>query len=102
MKAYLIDPDRRSIATVTVQHETLIHDLKRLTGAECLDQGRISANGDQAWVSDTGLLDGLTRFSVASRGMPLAGKAIVIGCDRYGEAQDPAMTIDDLKQLVRF
>jgi hypothetical protein len=102
MKAYRIDPDRQTISVCTVQHDTLISDLHRFIGEGPLDQGRINRDRDQVWVSDTGLLDGLTRFSISSRDMPLAGKAMVIGCDKYGEAQDPVITLDELKTMVRF
>jgi hypothetical protein len=68
-----------------------------------MDKATFTRDADQVWVDDTGLIDGLKRFSIATYGHPLAGKAVVIGCDpRTGEARDPQVSVDDLRMMVRF
>ena len=102
MHVYLIDPDAQTVTEHETTDVALLDTMRRLTGASTLDQGRFTRKGDQAWVHDTGLIDGLTRFRLAGRAYPMAGKAVVVGCDNMGEAQSPSMTLAELEAMITW
>ena len=101
MKAFLIDPEKRTITEVDYDgHHKSIY---KLIGADLFDTVRLSGS-DVIFVDDEGLmknpqhffkLDGLTS--------PLAGKGLVLGTNNRGESISPKLVLlEDLQRWVTF
>lgn len=101
MKAYLIDPEARSITEVdysgNYQH---IYDL---IGADAFDCARLYPNGDAAFIDDEGLFKDPKFFWLHRYyGGPIAGRGLVLGCDGDGESVSPQVQLSDLRNDVMF
>ena len=101
MKAFLIDPEKRTITEVDYDgHHKSIY---KLIGADLFDTVRLSGS-DVIFVDDEGLmknpqhffkLDGLTS--------PLAGKGLVLGTNNRGENISPKLVLlEDLQRWITF
>jgi hypothetical protein len=102
MLAYLIDPFARTITEVEYSGDyKQIYDL---IDCECYDCCRINKEGDAIFVDDEGLLHDRPQafFLHADYPNPLAGKGLVLGCDRQGESVAPHTTLEELKRKVSF
>lgn len=108
-RAYLIDPEKQVITLV--QLDGTVEHMHKLMGCELFTLGARFHNGDTIYVDDEGLLKGddilIHLFRVNERKVrvsnptPLAGKALLCGCnERTGESTDPLITIDQLRRVV--
>lgn len=100
MNAYLIDPFARTVTAV--EHNGDYQEIYKFIGASTFDIARLN-DGDGIFVDD----DGLSKHDQAfflhkGYGQPLAGKALVLGCDDEGDSVSPRCTLEDLRQQVQF
>jgi len=99
--AFLIDPFARTITEV--QWNGDFHHTYQLTDCETYDCARINREGDSIYVDDEGLFKEQTAFfHHADYPNPLAGKGLVLGCDKYGESVTPHTTLAELQEKVTF
>lgn len=110
MKAYLIDPENRTITEV--DHDDTIEDIYAKIGADCFDVARLE-DGDGIYVDDEGLMkssdvdmDPWRFFAVTDpegitlRHPVLSGLGLVLGCDSEGGSCEPRITIEELRARV--
>lgn len=99
---YLIDPHTQTISEVTYRGE--YKHIYELIDCDCYDAARINRFGDALFVDDEGLFkDGQAFFVHADYPQPLAGKALVLGCDAEdGETIPPTTTLDELRDKVMW
>ena len=101
MRAYLIDPKDETITEVDYSDTHL--DINRHIDCEKLTIVGINPGADVVFVDDEGLLNNPRYFfMLAGYPHPLPGKGLVLGIDDDGESVEPAMTIGDLRAMVRF
>lgn len=101
MKAFLILPQSKSIEEVTFNGDyKQIYDL---IGARTFDIARIYENGDGAYVDDEGLYAENQFFWIhRNYPTPLAGTALLLGCDEEGEDTAPKTSIEELIEDVKW
>lgn len=103
MKAYLIDPDARSINEVDVDKSLGLEAYYRLLDCDMIEAAAFNEHGDVAYVDEEGLLKTQTKFfQIAGYPQPLAGKGLVVGTDQEGETVEPKTTLGWLKSNVIF
>ena len=98
MRAYLIDPFDKTVTEVDYSGD--FKDIYKFIGAACFDCARFSEhNNDAAYVDDEGLFKaGQAFFMIGEYHTPLAGKALVLGCDyESGETICAETEMSDLK-----
>lgn len=101
MKAFLIDPFTRTIETV--EHDGSLDSIYELTGCSCFTVAEFDEEGNGAYVDDEGLLKPNQEFFFMSGyPQPLAGRGLVLGCNEDGETIEPTLTLNDLKERVKF
>lgn len=104
MKAFttfLVDPHTQTISEVQYRGE--YEHIYELINCDTFDAARINRSGDSLFVDDEGLFkDGQAFFVHADYPQPLAGKALVLGCDREGETVAPTTTLAELRKKVLF
>ena len=100
-KAYHIDAVNRKITEVVINNDKEIYPFLG-EGVDIFDIVVVEKR-DTIFVDDVGLLKSPEHFFLYnSYGHPLAGNAVVMGSSPDGESIDPKMTIDELKQRVKF
>lgn len=100
MNAYLIDPFARTITEV--EHNGDYREIYKFINASTFDVARLD-DGDGMYIDDEGLFkDEQAFFLHKGYGQPLAGKALVLGCDDEGNSTSPRCTLKDLQQQVQF
>lgn len=109
---YLIDPERRTIEAVQIEERRGAETprdgwdhIRELLGYgdKSLSWGNINQHGDHIWCADDGLQNGpCFAFRIYGYRHPLAGRAIIIGSDTWGESTSPWVTKDWLNEHVRF
>jgi hypothetical protein len=99
---YLIDPFACTITEV--QYSGHYQDIYKHIDAECYDCARLNVEGDGLFVDDEGMFkEGTMFFYHEDYPHPLAGKALMLGCNmETGETQAPYTTLDELTRKVRF
>ena len=105
MKAYLIDPRVCVIREIHfTDDKTMLADMRRVVGADTLDQAVISEMRDSIWVDGDGLRAGkpICAFKLPIQKDPFAGKAIVIGADAIGCTRAPAIPIEVLRRDLEW
>lgn len=100
MKAYLIDPEARTITEV--EHDGDYRQIYEFIDADCFDLARLNEHGDGIYVDDEGLFTKRCFFHVEGYSHPLAGKGLVLGCDEEGNSTAPTITLEWLKERVEF
>lgn len=101
MKAFLIDPDERSVTEVDYSGD--YRQIYTLIGAECFTAAEFNEFGDVVYVDDEGLMKGPTSFFIIEGyPQPLAGKGLVIGTDEEGDSQAPSTDLEWLQSNVDF
>ena len=107
-KAYLIDPENRSVTEVMVKDHNCIN---RHIGSEIFCIGSHLPDGDAVFVDDEGLLhEGSTqhffqldgRKIESSNPQMLAGKAVVVGSNVEGETRDVKTDMEELFNAVKW
>ena len=100
-KAYHIDSVNRKITEVIINNYTDIYPLLG-DGVDIFDAVTVEKH-DIIFVDDCGLMRSPEHFFLySSYGHLLAGNGVVMGSSPDGESIDPKMTIDELKQRVKF
>jgi len=102
----LIDPEKQTITEHQVS--PAIKDMGAMIGTMDVDTVRIAMHKgsfDYLLVDDTGLKRGepIHAFQLLGRPDPLAGKALIYGCERYtGETCDAKLPLSTLEGLVHW
>lgn len=100
MKAYLIDPENKSVEVVDVGDW---RDINRLLGSDVFTSAAVLANGDTLYVDDEGMFnspDTLFRFGGSQY---LYGKGLLLGADEAtGESRDVQIPLWDVRFQVAF
>lgn len=102
-RAILVDPVSRTITALTLANDHKA--VQAAIGARCLDTATIARDGRMhvlAVVDDSGLIQGLPCFRFDGYHHPLAGKAVLLGCDRAGETVDCPLDIEAVTARVRW
>ena len=102
MRAYLINPFAREVTEVDYDGDfNQIYGF--LGGVRCFTCVTINQEGDGVFIDDEGLFNGDNEFfSVAGYPEPLAGFGLVLGCDPEGESCAPSLTLETLRDRVKF
>ena len=101
MRAYLIDPEHKSVSEVDYNgdYRNIYEHIK----ADCFDAAGFNNKGDAVFVDDEGLLhDPEFFFRIEGNPNPLAGRGLVLGTDAEGESISPTVTLDWLRSNVSF
>lgn len=103
MKAYLIDPEARTIGSIELPDEKMLDAMARIVGGG-MDHAPISDEHDTIWVYEFGLKNGepVHAFKLPVRPEPYAGKAIIIGADDRGLTREPFIPIEMLMRDVEW
>jgi hypothetical protein len=116
MKAILIDPGERSVATIDItkmskgteltnQTVASLHDLYELVGEECIDACYFIP-GESIIVADHSALQNPPLPSYFVRGDRkmhlLFGKGVVIGYSTGGEERETRLSVDDMYKLITW
>ena len=98
----LIDPINRTVTKVHYRGE--YKHIYELIDAKCYDCARINKHGDGLFVDDEGLFKEEQAFFLhADYPQPLAGKALLLGCDMEdGETVAPHDTLEDTIAKVQW
>ena len=103
MQAYFINPFSQNVTTVDYNG-----DYKRISpmidaSRGCFDVVRLYGNQDAAFVDDEGLyVDDQTFWIHRNYPQPLAGKALVLGCNEEGDSVAPKTSFEDLAGDIHF
>ena len=90
----LIDPFEKTITPVYYDGD--FHSIYNLIDCSCFDVVRCGKY--DLFVDDEGLFkDDQKFFVVFDYPQPLAGKALVVGCDEEGNTIEPGITIEELE-----
>jgi hypothetical protein len=101
MKAYLIDPQAQTIEQVEYSGD--YNQIYTLINAPLFTTATFNEAGDTCFVDDEGLFNGDNEFFVISGyPQPLAGRALVLGCDDEGESTEPSISLDQCRALVAW
>ncbi len=105
MRAYLIDPENRTITEV--DYSGNYHHIHQLTGCTCFDLVSINAAGDGLYVDDEGLFKDPQHLFMLSgpdfvEPAMLAGKALMLGSDGDGTSTPPSIPLQQLKDMVSW
>lgn len=100
MKAYLVDPNTRSIKEV--EYSGNYRDIYKLCDYTCFTTVQIDENEDTLFVDDEGLLKGpVYQFiGIKGYGQPIAGKGLLLGTTEDGDSVSPKMSLEDLKSRI--
>lgn len=100
-RAILIDPVARTITEV--QWNGDFHHIYQLTDCDQYDCARINEHGDGIYIDDEGLYkEDQVFFHHADYPNPLAGKGLILGCDKYGESVAPHTTLDEVRSKLSW
>jgi hypothetical protein len=104
IKAYLIDPEARTVRTIDLPDLKMLDAMRRILGGN-MDHQTISDMHDTLWVEEFGLKRGepIHAFKLpAIQPTPYAGKAIIIGADDEGRTRAPYIPIEILMRDVEW
>ena len=102
MRAFLIDPEQRSITEIDY-YAGHYRNICKLIGANMFDTVCLNVEGDYAYVDDEGLFSSKPFFRFEGCPNPLAGKALVLGIDSQGASISPVTeTLESLEEKVTF
>jgi len=101
MKAYLINPFKRTITEV--EHTGGINSIYSLIDCTIFDAVGFSPNGDTVFVDDEGLYASQRAlFTISGYPQPLVNKGLVLGCNENGDTTEPKTTMEWLEANVTF
>lgn len=101
MKAYLIDPQAKTVTEV--YYNGNYQHIYQLIEVELFTVVNIDDNGNTVFIDDEGLLNSPRYFfKLAGYPQPLAGKGLVLGTDDDGESVEPTITLEDVRGMVSF
>jgi len=103
MKAYLIDPNRKTVSLVELTDG--LAGIRRLIGYDSVDSEEIDASGDHLFFDEGCFLrdqTGKGRFKLDSL-VPVADKAVVVGTSNDGATLKDAVTqLADLQRRITW
>ena len=100
-KAILIDPTEKTITEVDYDELGSYRQIYELIDADLFDVLRLD-DGDAIYVDDEGLYNKQDYFLYGEYPQPLAGRGLVLGTDEEGETIAPKISIDTVRQQVRW
>ena len=103
MNAYFINPFSKKITTVDYDGD--YQSISRLIDASrgYFDVVRLYGNQDAAFVDDEGLYVEDQQFWIhRNYPQPLAGKALVLGCNDEGDSIEPQTSFEKLANDIKF
>jgi hypothetical protein len=106
MKAILINPFEKSLATIDIapgDDPFTLMELHRLVGEDALDfaypyRGEAIAVGDHSALQEPPL----PAFALDGFKDTLYGRAVVIGHSRDGKSRDTKLTVDKLSKMIEW
>lgn len=98
MKAILIDPYAKSVTQV--DYDGSLEQAYALTQCDMIEQAHLS-NGDVLLVDEEGIYRQTKAFITPLYYQPLHGRALMVK-DHTEWKGEPAMTVEEVKQLIRF
>ncbi len=100
MKAFLINPESKSIEAVDIQSQD---DIARLIGFDTIESDAVGSAGDRLYFDEECFLRGTTgRFQI-DQVIPVSGKALVVGTADDGTTLSDATTdIDGLRSRIKY
>jgi hypothetical protein len=100
MKAFLIDPENKSVEAVDVASRD---DIVGLIGFDTIESDAVGTSGDRLYFDEECFLRGTSgRFQV-DKIIPVSGKAVVVGMADDGTTLVDAQTdIDDLRSRIKY
>ncbi len=103
MQAYFINPFSQNVTTV--DYDGNYESIGRMIDASrgYFDVVRLDQNQDAAFVDDEGLYVENQRFWIhRNYPQPLAGKALILGCNDEGDSTEPKTSFEELVGDIRF
>lgn len=106
MKAYLIDPTKRSVDEI--DYDGTHDSMYKLLDVQLVDAVVLNEFNDAVFVDDEGLCyapeEVMRRGFFHVHGYPqhLAGRGLVLGTNAEGESCSPVATIHAMRELVSF
>jgi hypothetical protein len=103
VKAYVIDPEARTIKAIDLPDDGMLVAMRRIVGGD-MDYSVISDEHDSIWVYEFGLTRGepVHAFKLPVQHAPYAGRAIIIGADDEGRIRAPFIPIDLLMVTIEW
>lgn len=100
MKAFLINPETKSIEAVDIQSRD---DIARLIGFDTIESDAVGTAGDRLYFDEECFLRGTAgRFQIDQL-IPVSGKALVVGAADNGTTlRDVVMDIDSLRSRITY
>lgn len=103
MKAFLINPEAKSITEVEVPDRgDRLPTIYKHLHCDSFDVVCLT-NNDAVYVDDEGLHKPLQHFfAIKGYPQPLAGRGLVLGADARGNTVEPAITLEQLVEATSF
>lgn len=100
MKAFLIDPENRSLEPIDILGR---EDIAKLIGYDTIESDAVGTAGDRLYFDEECFLRGTQgRFQIDSV-IPVSGKAVLIGTSDAGKTlRDVATDIDSLRSRLKY
>jgi len=100
-KAILINPTEKTITEVDYDELGSYRQIYEFIDADLFDVVRLD-DGDAIYIDDEGLYTKEDMFLYGDYPQPLAGRGLVLGTDEEGETIAPKISIDTVRQQVRW
>ena len=101
MKGILIDPFTRTITERDIARDGL-KDIYDSISAECFCCVALD-RGDALYCDDEGLYrENQEFFAIGRYPQPIAGRALILGCDPEGNSVTPKVSLDTVRKHVRW
>lgn len=101
MKAFLIDPKKRSIKLV--EYNNTLEHLYELLDCRMVDFVQAYGNADGMFVDDEGLfVEDQYFFHHINVPTPIAGRALIVGTDEDGNTVEADTSVEELHRHVTF
>lgn len=103
MQAILIDPETQFITPFSVDADDY-ERIRQVIGCESLSVAANLPTQDTVFVDRAALVNGTPRhlFRFAGYRQPIAGRAVVVGCDHVGDSVDAHTSAQALRELVTY
>ena len=100
MKAFLINPENRSIEAIEVAERAAI---AKLIGFDTIESDAVGTAGDRLYFDEECFLRGTSgRFQIDSV-IPVSGKAVIVGTADDGQTlRDVTTDIDSLRSRIKY
>jgi hypothetical protein len=102
MKAIFIDSKNKSVSYIDIpEGKNHLAEMRKKINCECFCAAGVFKNNDTVYVDDEGLINGTGDFFIlhSLRGEPLAGNALIIGCNEEGDSVDCKTDISQIRPV---